>query len=127
MFAYPPDVRSIGRLPDEFSDDQIRPHLDSADRRIRSRLGDIETPTAEGRAALVEAEACICMALLIPVLNTFFTQGAPKYLKETTEVEFMFHSPEQAKSVSRAWFDRASQAISDYRKTTESSLDWFAI
>lgn len=127
MFAYPVDVRSLGRLPDEFSDDQIRPHLKSADRRIRSWVGEPAEPTPEAREALAEAEACVCLSLMVPVLNVFYTQGAPRYLKQVGEIEFMFHSPEQAGSVARAWMDRAKAAVRSYRETTSQGLDWIAI
>jgi hypothetical protein len=126
--AYPIDVRNLGRLPERIADAEIRPHLESAGRMLFGWIGDYSQAAGDNRDAAKEAECSIAMALMIPVLHTFFTEGAPKYTKEIGEVEFMFHNPSQSEQVARRWMDRARDAIRRYRaNAAETDMDFFAI
>jgi hypothetical protein len=125
--SYPTDVRVIGRLPERIADAEIRPHLQSAGRVLFGWIGDYSQAAGDDFEAAKEAECCICMALMIPILHTFFTEGAPKYTKEIGEVEFMFHNPAQSAEVAEHWMDRARGAVRRYQAESESGLQFFAI
>jgi len=108
-----PDVRSLGGLPEAVEDAVIKPHLESAARRIKKIIGDYEAvdAVAEDEDAIIEAEACMTMYLLLPVLHTFYTQGLPGMQKELGDMEFLFHNPDQMFQVRQNWHDRAVEAV----------------
>jgi len=125
------DVRALGNLPASslMPDDIITPQLDSAARELESWIGDYSSATGAKRNAVVEAECCITMAYLIPVLNTFYTHGAPTIQKEIGEMDFMFHNPEDAKIVADQWMARAKSRVRAYAEHADGkgAIGWYAI
>lgn len=125
-FSTVQNVREIGKLPgtEKLPDVMILPHLESACRVLRRWIGDYSSNTGDDYDACLEAECCIAMSLLIPVFNTFYTEGAPGMQKEIGNMDFLFHNPEQAKQVALYWEERARQAIK-HLQTESSENQWF--
>ena len=125
------EVRTLGNLPavDKIADSIIQPHLDSAARELVKWVGDYSTATGDKLAACVEAEGCICMAKLLPVINTMFTDGIITLQKEIGEIDLMFHRPEDLQLVIDWWWDRAKSAVSAYTSSGGSinPIGWYAI
>jgi len=119
-------VRDFGRLPgpDKLPDAVIEPHLVSAGAELRRWIGDYAATTdADKRAACQEAEACLCLAYLLPVLNTFYTEGIPTIKKETGDIEFRFHDPADLDRVIERWLARARRSVADYGGDTDAG--WY--
>lgn len=131
-------VRQLGNLPAvaKLSDDLIRPHLDSASRELKTWVSDYATAKGDALAAYIEAEGCITIAYLLPVLNTFFTNGITTFQKEVAESEIFFHSPDDLDIIIEKWMDRArsridnyleDNAVSDDESVVASGLSWYVI
>lgn len=126
MIADVDSVRDLGRLPDpsRLPDAVIEPHLASAGAELKRWIGSYEDSTDEDkRFACSEAETCLCMGYLLPVLNTFYTQGIPTIKKETGDLEFMFYGPVELDRVIDRWMARARRAVADYGSETDSG--WY--
>lgn len=122
-------IREFGKLPEEskLPDDRIQHHLDSACREIRRWIGAYGAEQDEDkRADIIEAEACLTMAYLLPVLNTFYTAGITSLQKEIGESEFLFHSPEDMQSLCKEWESRARKRMLPYMKDHENKRTIFA-
>lgn len=128
------DVRTLGRLPDsvKLPDAVITPHLASAARELAGWVGDYSGADGDMLDALKEAEGCLCMAYLLPVLNTFYTQGLSTLQKEMGDMDFLFHSPNDLDRVIERWRDRARLAagpyiLADASSSSAGEIKWEAI
>jgi hypothetical protein len=128
MFAIVQDVRDLGRLPPaaKLPDAEIDPHLEAAGRELKRRIGEYETGAdAEKIEACTEAECCLCMAYLLPVLNTFFTQGIAGLQKEIGETDFQFHSVDDLKKLADLWTERAMNRVKAYITESGTGDLWY--
>lgn len=109
-------VREIGNLPDAslLNDTVLKPHLDSAARKLQKMIGTYTSATGDKRLRCIEAECCLTMYYVVPVLNTFFTEGVKTLQKEIGEIEFQFHSPEEAQTIAEGWLNRAEMAVAEW-------------
>jgi len=130
-FATINDVRQFGRLPDstKLPDPDIQPHLNAAERELTRWIGDYSDATGEKAESCKEAECCICMAYLLPVLNTFYTQGVTSLQKELGEMDFLFHSPGDLEKLQNQWLERARNRVADYITSNKEKpvIGWYAI
>lgn len=128
MFAKIQDVREMGKLPgsDRLSDSLISPHLEAAGRELTRWIGAYDSgPVLDDvRAACLEAECCICMAYLLPGMNTFYTEGIAGLQKEIGESEFQFHSVNDLKNLAGMWMQRARKAVADYQQAGNGAI-WY--
>ena len=125
------DIRAYGNLPpkEKLDDTVIQPHLNSAVREITRWIGDYSGATGDKKDACKEAEACLTMAYLLPVLNTLYTEGVATIQKEIGEMELMFHSPEETKSLVEYWEERAREVLAEYIDEGDGvgRVRWYAI
>jgi hypothetical protein len=125
------EVRTLGRLPDavKLPDSIIQPHLDGANRELERWIGAYNAAVAPQLGRVKEAEACICLAYLMPVINTFYTQGITTLQKEMGDMEYLFHTPTEAKALSDMWMERARMAVqADINaNAVKSVIGWYAI
>ena len=125
------DVRALGNLPPvgKLPDAIIQPHLDSAGRELKTWIGDYSAATGEKVADCKEAECCICLAYLLPVLNTLYTNGVVSLQKEIGDVELMFHSPEDLQLVAERWLARAKARVAQHSAAESggASVRFYAI
>lgn len=125
------DVRSFGRLPDEkfLSSVHMQPHLDSAAREIARWIGDYSTATGDKLESCKEAEMCLCIAYLLPVLNTQYSAPSMYAQSEIGESGFLFDSPSEKKTIIDGWIERARMAISTWTETggTKKKMGWYAV
>jgi hypothetical protein len=125
------EVRTLGRLPDaiKLPDMFIQPHLDAANRELIRWIGDYSGVTGSQIAQCKEAEGCLCIAYLLPVMNTFFTQGAITIQKEIGDMDFLFHSPDDLEKLIEYWMNRAKKATADMVEDRGVSgiIGWYAI
>lgn len=125
------EVRALGNLPAsaKLDDAIIQPHLDSAGRELTTWIGDYSTAAGDKLADCKEAEQCLTMAYLLPVLNTLYTQGAVSIQKELGEIDLMFHSPEDTETVVEKWVDRARSRMTQYVNLGGATkpMGWYAI
>lgn len=125
------ELRNFGGLPDsaKIPDEKITPHLEAASRMLTSWIGDYSDAADEKAECCKEAECCICMSMLMPVLNTFYTADLASVQKNVGEMDFIFHSPGDTRQVQQDWMERARKAvavyISEYRTIEQS--EWVAI
>ncbi len=130
MIADVSDVRTLGRLPAEakLSGDVISPHLAAAGRKLTRWLGDYAATTGDDREACKEAECCLCMYYLLPVLNTFYTEGMTTLQKEIGEMDFLFHGPDDLETLKADWLDRAKEAVDHLMASADTpTSDWVVI
>lgn len=131
MIAYVADVRVVGGLPDDtekLPDHKIRPHLKAAGRELTQWIGDYDGLTGADRESAREAECCLCMYYLLPVLNTFYTQGISGLQKEIGEMDFVFHSPDDLGQIRASWMERARKAVARISNDDgDSGPRWYAI
>lgn len=125
------DVREIGNLPPvaKLADAVIAPHLAAAGRELASWIGDYSGSTGDKLADCKEAECCICMAYLLPVLNTLYTQGVTTLQRELGSLDIMFSSPDDQKTLVEMWLDRAHSRVTSYINTGSARrpLGFYAI
>jgi len=125
------DVRQLGRLPDssKLPDEYIQPHLDAAERELTRWIGNYSDAGGDKLNACIEAECCICIAYLLPVLNTFYTQGITSLQKELGEMDFLFHSPSDLEKLQNQWLERARNRVADYITSNKEKpvIGWYAI
>ncbi len=110
-------VRGVGRLPEweRLPDDTIEEHLAAAARELAGMIGAYEDSSDQAKiAACKYAEACLTMHLIIPVLNTFYTQEIPGLQKEVGEVDFLFSNPADQERIANMWLERARTAVTSY-------------
>lgn len=117
------DVRSLGNLPaaGQLPDDTVTPHLNSASRELKSLIGEYEsTRDTEKQESCIEAECCICIAYLQPILQKLYIQG----LAEDVDPP----SGEWQKTAD-SWMDRAKSRVNDYidDNTNRNKIGWHAI
>lgn len=115
------EVRTFGRLPDatKLVDDDIIPQLDAAARELASWLGAYETTDDVAKQdACIEAECCICVAYLLPVLNTFHTQESTVMQRQIGDTDFLFHGPEDIGTYQEYYMDRARHRVAQYMAAT---------
>jgi hypothetical protein len=111
------DVRSIGNLPsaaDGFPDTKIDPHLPQSARRLKRWIGDYSSYTGDDLAAVIEAEACLCMSYLIPPNHTFFTATGPSLQTELGELDMQFHGPDEIQTLVDMWVERARDTVREF-------------
>ena len=111
------DVRRLGKLPlgDKIAESIIAPHLESAGRELERWLGSsYELASGVKALAIIESECCVCLSFLLPVLNTFYSQDLTSVQKELGEMDFMFHSPDEIKEITKSWYNRGYKAIAQY-------------
>ena len=123
-------VRELGGLPTAVTDSKITPQQGPACRELTRWVGDYSSATGTMLADCIEAEICLTMYYLLPVLNTFFTQGVSTLQKEIGEMDFLFHNPDDMEKVRDMWLDRARGAVSDYMGQDSSgrpSIGFYAI
>lgn len=127
----PSDIRELGGLPDGIADGKIAPQIGRAARELKRLIGEYETSTGEKAERCKEAEGCLTMAYLVPVLNTFYTAGVTTLQKEIGQLEFLFHSPEQVNAVVERWRSDAEKAVSEYINDADNEgsagVRWYAI
>lgn len=125
------EVRALGNLPAsaKLGDPIIQPHLDSASRELTVWIGDYSSATGDKLADCKEAEQCITMAYLLPVLFTLYTNGATTIQKELGEIELMFHTPDDMEKVVKQWLDRAKSRTINYINSggTIKPMGWYAV
>lgn len=116
VFADVQDVRDIGNLPDatKLDDRIIIPHLVTAERELIKWIGTYTRATGDKQTAILEAEACLTMSYVLPVLNTFFTEGISTIQKEIGEIDFQFHDPSDVTELVTYWENRARDAVSEW-------------
>lgn len=117
------EVRVLGGLPDatKLPDAKITPHLNRAARELARWIGDYSDATGNKLEDCKEAEGCLTMYYLLPVLNTFFTSGISTLQKELGEIEFLFHGPEGVEKVRDMWWARADDTIESYRAGSDDA------
>ena len=118
-FATVHDVKAFGKLPEEIGVEVIAPHLKSAKRELSTWIGDYDSLTGDDADAAEEAECCICMAYILPVLNTLYTETVPSLQKEIGDLDLLFHNPIEMDRICQQWMDRAKRAV--YGLQTEES------
>ena len=125
------ELRTLGNLPaaEKLPDATLLPHLEAAARELVTWVDDCETATGEKLAACKEAEQCIAMSYIIPVLNTFYTEGIATVQKEVGEMPFLFHNPDDALVVAKNWYDRARKSMKQYIIETDGvgGINFYAI
>ncbi len=121
------NVRALGRLPDseKLTDADVQVQLDSAARELKSWIDTYESTTDADKAnACVEAESCICMAYLLPVINTLFTQESTVLQRQIGETDFLFLSPEDTQTQQEYWMNRARGRMAEYMSVATGG-GWF--
>lgn len=110
------DVRAFGKLPvaTQLVDTIIQPHLDAAGRELRSLIGDYSGAFGDKLDDCKEAEQCICLAYLMPVLNTLYTEGTTTLQQELGGMNVRFHSQEDQQNLSDMWMQRARSRVAKY-------------
>jgi len=123
------DVRELGKLPDssKLSDPVIDIQLEAAARELTSWIGTYSAATGEKALACIEAECCICMVYLLPVLNTFYTEGLAGVQKEMGEMDLLFHSVSDIERLQEYWIKRARTRVSSYVSTGGDRMYWGAV
>ncbi len=125
------EVRALGNLPasDKLADPIIEPHLSSASRELTSWIGDYSSATEDKLADCKEAEGCLAIAYLLPVLNTMYTNGIVSLQKELGEIELMFHSPDDMDKVIDKWRERAQSRMASYVNEggDHKPMGWYAV
>ena len=125
------NIRRLGRLPDEdkLPNSEITVQLDSACRELTRKIGEYSSSSGTKLDDCIEAEGCLCMIRLLPVLNTFYTQGMSTAQKEVGEMDFVFHSPDEIVTIQQYWNDRADSAMQPYltAEAETDSIRWYAI
>lgn len=125
------EVRALGNLPAsaKLEDEIIQPHLDAANRELTAWVGDYSGATDDKLADCKEAEQCITMAYLLPVLNTLYTNGATTIQKELGSIELMFHTPDDMEKVIEQWLERAKSRMAQYVNSggTTKPMGWYAV
>jgi hypothetical protein len=113
------EVRQFGRLPssEHLTATEMQPHLDSAARELKRWVGEYSTATGDKLDSCKEAEMCICIAYLIPVVNTLFTEANLFAQNVIGESGFLFHSPSEKNKVVDGWMDRARTAVAEWSET----------
>ncbi len=117
------NVRALGNLPGvaQLPDSVIEPHLDSAARELRSWIGFYEsTSTGDKVTDCNEAECCICIAYLQPVLQKLYVQGIAEDVDPP--------SGEWLKTAD-SWIERGKSRVRDYIEdyTERKKVGWYAI
>lgn len=127
------DVRALGNLPavDKLGDPIIAPHLSAAGRELASWLGSsyLTESDADKIADYKEAECCICLAYLQPVLHTLYTEGVTTLQRELGEINVQYLSPSNWSKVAGDWMQRAKDRMRDYvnKSETKSPVTWYAV
>jgi hypothetical protein len=125
------EVRQFGRLPEaeHLPAPEMQPHLDAAARELVRWVGDYSAATGDKLESCKEAEMCICIAYLIPVVNTLFTEANLYAQREIGESGFLFHSPGEKNKVVDGWWERARTAVSEWSGTagTKKSISFYAV
>lgn len=125
------EVRVFGKLPasGQLPDATITPHLDSAGRELTYWVGDYSTASGDKLAACKEAEQCICMAYLVPVLNTLYTEGTTTLQSELGGMNVRFHDQNDQKMLAEMWMDRARSRVAEYiaGKKSSRAIGWHAV
>lgn len=123
------DVRTFGKLPEaaKLDDSVIQPHLESAVRELTGWIGDYSASTGDKAAACIEAESCICMNYLLPVLNTFYTEGLAAVQKEMGELDLVFHSVSDLERLQAYWMRRARTRVKPFETSGGDKMYWGAV
>ncbi|SDP78086.1 hypothetical protein [Desulforhopalus singaporensis] len=117
------DARALGSLPasEKLDDTVIQPHLDSAARELKSWIGVYEsTSDSEKKESCIEAECCICMAYLQPILQKLYEQGA---------VDSDQPASDTWRKTADSWTERARSRVRSYEEdnTSRNKVGWHAI
>jgi len=111
------NVRDMGRLPasTKLADAVIQPHLDSAARELRRWVGEYASETDPTFVAdLKDAEQCITLAYLIPVLHSLYPEMLSTAQKELGEMDILFATPAQQQRIIDYWMSRARDRVRGY-------------
>lgn len=118
------DVRIIGKLPseDKLDDQYLTHHLLAAARELKNLIGDYADTTDQTKKdACRYAEACLCIANALPVLNTFYTSGITTLQKELGDLDFIFNSASDVEVLQKMWRNKAKDSIGDYIEQEQES------
>lgn len=126
------DVRALGNLPasGKLADSIVTAQLVPAARELKRWIDTYESTTDTDKATdCVEAECCICMAYLQPVLQTFYIEGITTLQRELGDLEGTHLSPDDWQNVADYWMNRAKYRMQAYidKSTTRQRLSWHAI
>lgn len=116
----PDDVRALGGLPEEVSDERLQPHIESAERLVWQVSGynpsDLATLDAAVLSRLREAAGCFAISYALPVLNTFFLANAERVPRDVAEVsDYQFHDATDIIKLARLWEQRGYEALRGLR------------
>lgn len=116
----PDDVRALGGLPEEVSDERLRPHIESAKRLVWQVSGydasDLAALDEAVLSRLREAAGCFAISYALPVLNTFFLANAERVPRDVAEVsDYQFHDAADIVKLARLWEQRGYEALRGLR------------
>ena len=112
------EVRILGKLPAFLPDQEILPHLESAQRHVASLLAG-NVPTSQDDADRVkEAICCFTIAYALPGLNTFCLANADKVPRLVAETDYVFNSAAEIKTLVNIWEQRGAKALRDVGRQT---------
>ncbi len=126
MIASVKDVRDLCGLPEasKLPDHKIQPHLEASARKLKEQIGDYSDATGDKKDAVRDAECCLCMANLLPILNTLFPEDLTTAQKVMGDMDFKFNSPRAVKELVLYWKSRAEGCIQEYKNEED---EWVAI
>ncbi len=116
MAANATSVRRLGNLPPvaQLEDSIIEAQLPHSARKLKRLIGDYSAFTGDDLVTVNEAEACYCMSLLIPILNTMYLHGMPTAQVEKGDMAFYFRDTSEAEIVAEQWEKRAEETVREW-------------
>ena len=125
------ELRVFGKLPviAQLPDATITPHLASAGRELACWIGDYSAAAGDKLESCKEAEQCIAMAYLVPVLNTLYTEGTTTLQSELGGMNVRFHDQNDQKMLAEMWMDRARSRVAQYIAAFKNkrAIGWYAV
>jgi len=102
-------VRDLASLPAEVVDSKLAPHIKRAQKDVEKETG---TLAADFNDFENDAAGCFAMYYAVPVLNTFYLEGADKVARQTGEMDdFVFSNPDDVEKIQAYWEKRAKTAL----------------
>lgn len=127
------NVRDTGGLPDsgKLADSKITPHLDAAAREIKRWIGDYSSVSGDDLADCIDAESCLTMAYLLPVLNLLCPEAISTFQKEYGELGLNFLDAKDQEIIAEKWITRARTAVSNLKNEIPAqgvpAIGWNAV
>jgi hypothetical protein len=135
-------IRNEGNLPGDLPEIKLTPHLEGAEVRLRSLLGEdlydevlVESANEQRKKNLIRAESMIALSFAIPVLNI---RAGPKggFVRSTGfgDGRNDFVSYDDANKLADHFYKSAIDLVSKYVEIDEysdiiegGSIDWIAV